>query len=157
MAERVTGRRWRHWRRWSWVGLVWLATGALAQGGQPGSAAARAEAARFWTTFREAALSLDEVRLAALTRLPLQLRGTVDGEPVRRVQRRHLLPVLKQLLAEESAGPGGGPARSQRAWIERKATLGASDWLAADLIRVQQMEFQRIGGRWYLVRVYADP
>lgn len=114
-----------------------------------------AEAQSFWTAFRAAVAFDDDSALAGMTRLPLRLRGEMDDDPVRRVPAADLPEVIDEVL-EQRIYPASASAAPQslREIVQRLERLPDHAWLTPTSFRVEQLEFQRVKGRWALVQAY---
>jgi len=112
------------------------------------------DVAAFWSEFRRAMLADDIDRLSRMTRFPLEVRGETDADPVVRVDRAQLKGTVSRIIAQDSGM--GAQQETVRQFIERtpsiKPTSVEPDGGAA---RVGDFVFERVDGRWLLVRVYA--
>ena len=108
----------------------------------------------FWEEFRGAMLANDVARLATMTRFPLDVRGDDDADPVVRSDRDQFQAVLSRVTAQDS-GMRAEP-ETVRQFIERTHTVEATD-VEPDgrAARVGDFVFEKAGGTWLLVRVYA--
>jgi hypothetical protein len=62
----------------------------------------QSEFQEFWLAFRRALLSGDTATLQGMIQLPLEVRGELDDEAVRRISGRELQEVFDRVLAADS-------------------------------------------------------
>jgi hypothetical protein len=139
------------------VGAVSFAPTAPAQ---PEAATTKAvpQFDQFWARFRRALLTGDMEAVAAVTRLPLEVRGELDTDPAYRASRAALAGVLTRALNADT-GLSLRQHVTNRALIERVETPtspmpGVS--VGATSARVGAFAFKRSGLEWQLCRVYLS-
>ena len=137
------------------IGIVALAVSAgCARAAPTAGEDCSASAQTFWQSFRQAVASGDPARLAALSRFPVQVEGTLDeaGVPLAKAEfesRATGLLAADTGLREE--------AYSQRQLVAD--TAQAPDVRctpSAGAFRVGNMVFERFAGEWQLVKIYVD-
>lgn len=113
---------------------------------------------QFWAGFRRAVLTGDTEAVAGVTRFPLEVRGELDTDPMRRASRAALAGVLTRAL---NADTGLSLRRhlTNRALIEGietpiRPTRGVS--VGATTARVGAFAFERSGTEWQLYRIYLS-
>jgi hypothetical protein len=102
----------------------------------------------FWTQFRRAVLADDMPRVMSMARLPVEVRGPMDGDPVEHLGKEQFPAAFHRLL-EQDAGMRPEP-ETLRAYVQRRAAERA----AAGTARVANLAFEQVDGRWWLVRMY---
>jgi hypothetical protein len=109
--------------------------------------------AHFWTDFRGAVLSGDRDAVVAMSRLPLEVRGTLDDEPPRLLDAAALHEALPDLLRQD-AGLAASP-RPMFQLVEGtpQPALPAPEAAGA---RVGTFEFALGPDGWRLIRAYVD-
>lgn len=122
-----------------------------------GDAAAQCpEGARaFWQSFREDALSGDPVRIAARTRFPFQLRGTLDASGSRKVEPTDFPKIVPKLL---EADPGLAPTPSTMRKLAAATVTPAAESCNASgtQLRVGSWVFALTDQGWRFVQAYVD-
>ena len=126
-----------------------LAVGDLAAAQCPEGARA------FWQAFREDALSGDPARIAARTRFPFQLRGTLDASGTRKVEPRDFPKVVPKLL---EADPGLAPTPSTMRKLAAATITPAAESCNASgtHLRVGSWVFALTDQGWRFVQAYVD-
>lgn len=132
------------------------ATSAASAASKP---TAKASAQVFWRAFRQAVAQGDDAALMAMVKLPLLVHGEMDDDPVQRVGRTRLTPMLHDILDQTIFSHEGGATvqRSLREVITRTEHLPARAWMTPTSFRVEQLEFQWSRGQWKLTRAYLSP
>lgn len=110
----------------------------------------------FWPAFRAAILAGDMEAVAGMTRLPIEVRGELDREPVRRAARSEMPRLLERALASDTGLSLRAPL-TNRKLIERleppvQVTHGVV-W-TEDSARVGAFAFGRTNAGWRLQQVY---
>jgi len=129
-----------------------------AQSSADGAAGQHAGFAVFWPRFRAALLAGRADQLSGMAQFPLEVRGTLDSDPVRRIPQSELSTVVAEVLAEDSGLSVTRP-ETNRAMIDRlpeayPGQRGVS--IGADAARIGPFGFARRQGQWRLVRLYRD-
>ena len=134
------------------VVAIWL-TLALAT-----SAEAKSDAQDFWSRFRQAVLSGKSDRVAAMTKLPLWVRGPDDSDPVVYYGRQDFDRVLKRLLNQEVTILKDGKISSTTMLkvIREKRDLSSKDLQTPNSLSVELFYFEKIAGRWIFTRGYLE-
>lgn len=109
----------------------------------------------FWKSYRNAFIRKDLTKLSGLTRFPLEVKGTLDGDPVFKVNSekfRSCFPIVFNrdvgLFAQE---------QSHLAFIKATSTPpGVQKGNSEDLFRVADLEFGKFNGTFRLERIYLD-
>lgn len=109
----------------------------------------------FWHAFREDALSGDPARIAARTRFPFQLRGTLDASGTRKVEPRDFPKVVPKLL---EADPGLAPTPSTMRKLAAATVTPAAESCNASgtQLRVGTWVFALTDQGWRFVQAYVD-
>ncbi|UCE30804.1 MAG: hypothetical protein JSW68_12250 [Burkholderiales bacterium] len=112
----------------------------------------------FWARFRQAVLDDDRDRVVSLMRLPFEVRGPDDAQPVRRLDRAGFLEIYDRLVLQELYLPQGGAlvVRTMRALIEQRPDASEDDLLTEGIARFHQFQFERIGDHWRFTRAYLE-
>ncbi len=110
----------------------------------------------FWPAFRAAILSGDFEAVAGMTRFPLEVRGELDRDPVRRASRPELPRLLERALAADTGLSLREPITNRRL-IERtedpvRPARGVV--LSSDSARIAAFAFGRTSAGWRLQQVY---
>jgi hypothetical protein len=108
--------------------------------------------AAFWPEFRAALLASNVPALERMTRFPLEVKGELDDEPIRKVDRAKFPKLLQKLLAQKSQND---ERRTVREDLQQTATpeMPAPD---RDNARVNEFDFERVAGQWRFVLTYLD-
>lgn len=133
-----------------------VAPSARSQAGGAVPVQPAAEFEQFWAGFRTAALTGDVNAVAAMTRFPLEVRGELDDDPVRRAARPELAALLARVL-DADTGLSAREQLTNRMLLERAGTPirrmpGVSVTPAS--ARIGAFAFERDGTRWQLRRIY---
>ncbi|MBJ6799768.1 hypothetical protein [Geomonas propionica] len=122
------------------------------------SAEAKSDAQDFWSRFRQAVLSGESDSVAAMTKLPLWVRGPDDSDRVVYYGRQDFKTVLKRLLNQEVSILKGGKviSRTMLEVIKEKKNLSSKDLQVPDSLSVELFYFQKVGGRWVFTRGYLE-
>jgi hypothetical protein len=113
------------------------------------------DAAVFWTAFRQALIDGDSAKLTAWTHFPLTVRGNLDDDPVRTIEKPEFSRLLTAILSEHA-----GVHDTNRDLIIGTTTLDSRSFGGGDgkdFFGVGPMDFQRVGERWRLTLVYDSP
>jgi hypothetical protein len=110
---------------------------------------------KFWMSFRQVVLDGEKKKLAAYTRFPFEIRGTLDSSDKRKVNREQFLASFQRLAATD---PGLDPQRSTMAnLIKSTQKLGANSCSpAGDEFTVGTWDFELTGKGWRFVRAYVE-
>ncbi|WP_224984844.1 hypothetical protein [Geomonas agri] len=122
------------------------------------SVEAKSDAQDFWSRFRQAVLSGDSDRVAAMTKLPLWVRGPDDSDPVMYYGRQDFARVLKRLLNQEVSFLKDGKviSRTMLEVIKEKRNLSSKDLQVPDSLSVELFYFQKVVGIWVFTRGYLE-
>lgn len=109
----------------------------------------------FWQSFREDALSGDPARIAARTRFPFQLGGTLDASGVKKVERTEFADLVPKLLA---ADPGLSPTPTTMRKLAAATTAPTPESCNGDgtQLRVGTWVFALTDQGWRFVQAYVD-
>jgi hypothetical protein len=116
------------------------------------------DANRFWHGFRQAVVDNQKEKIVTMTRLPFEVRGPDDSDPVKKLNQRDFLDVYERLVAQSVFLPSGDKIipKSMRQLIGETTELSNKDFLTPDLIQFHQFEFMRIDDRWCFTRAYLE-
>lgn len=115
----------------------------------------------FWPTFRTALLAYDMQALDPLVSYPLTVKGTMDYDPVKKINRDKIITTLKKALSQEGSIDNENiPDETNLEEIKRKVTVPDKDykWKKANSIymTVANLDFKKIGGKWKLYTIYSE-
>ncbi|MBP0494260.1 hypothetical protein [Roseomonas indoligenes] len=134
-----------------------LLLAAALSGARPAAAQrdSRASFAAYWHDFRAAVLAGDMGAVTRMSRLPLESRGELDDEPVRRLTAATLPSAFRRLLRTVE------DVRTNRTVLEvirdtPEPTLDPRN-SAPDQARVSSLAFARGRDGWRLVTIYRGP
>jgi len=121
-------------------------------------AGANGEVDVFWGRFRKAVIENNVEEVITLTGFPFEVRGATDTDPVVRYDSHQFPAIFIKLCSQriEVQHPQGIQEKTMRQAIKDKKVVGAKDYLTSNIIRVHQFVFQRIKGKWLLVRAYSE-
>lgn len=105
----------------------------------------------YWRELRGALLRSDVEGVARLTDFPLAVRGEMDDDPVRRIERAQLEGVLQRLLAEDVGLSPDPEPLSQYLERVREPPAHARSGSTA---RIASLEFALGPKGWRLVKAY---
>jgi hypothetical protein len=110
---------------------------------------------KFWSDFREAALTGNKDKIASLAEFPFQTRGILDSDPLQMHDRASFLSLFDRLLSQD---PGlSREPQTMRSLLERtRSVTGKALDSGGDTARIGAFVFQRIGGRWRFTRAYIE-
>lgn len=108
----------------------------------------------FWQEFREASLADDYATLASLTKFPLQVKGLSDGQLAASYNANEFRKIFPQLLTQVvyQYQDGNLTETTLKKIIRKKEKITASP--KETEIRVDQIKFKLIDGKWFLTRAY---
>lgn len=90
-----------------------------------------------------------------MTQFPLIVRGSLDGDPERKINAQALRKLIPRLLKED-AGLSTTP-ESVRDYVKRFENPPAKSVDPGGAsAHVASFEFDRVGGRWLFTRTYMD-
>lgn len=117
------------------------------------------DAPAFCRSFREAVLDHDCDRVASMTEFPLEVRGPSDSDPVRRYSRKAFPVIFQQILDQPVSLVSGGmiATKTMLEVIREKQEISAKDVKNGNMLRIQQLQFRRVHGKWLLIRTYLEP
>ncbi|TGU73897.1 hypothetical protein E4633_00020 [Geomonas terrae] len=138
-------------RRVAAIGLLFLLA-------TTGIAVADSDVQSFWNTFREAALRGDSARVAAMTKLPLWVRGPDDSDQVVHYGRKDFDKILKKLLNQEVLVVKDEKVLTTNMLkiINDKRSITARDLKTPDLFSVELFTFEKKNGNWLFTRGYLE-
>jgi len=116
------------------------------------------EAQTYWSRFRRAVLDHENETIASMTKFPLWVRGTVDGDPVICYSRKDFDLILKRLLDQQVVVSDRDRVeiKTMLQVIKDKKQLTSSDFRAPNHVRVELFRFDKIKGTWLLTRGYLE-
>lgn len=121
----------------------------------------------YWDDFRNAVLAWDKEKVADMTHFPFETRGPDDSEPIIRINRGQFIKcILERSMRqyERDAKINGIPVEeSLREAIFNTKTLKADKQIVNgnsgqphDFVRVFDMIFKRVKGRWKWTFVFLE-
>jgi hypothetical protein len=112
----------------------------------------------FWRDFRKAVLMQNNAQLLSMTRFPLTVRGVSDNDPVKHVGKKAFPGVFRRILVQPVTVLSGEKfvTETMLEILQKKERLQPKDYLTREQIRVEQLLFQRINGRWLLTTAYLE-
>lgn len=113
---------------------------------------------QFWSTFRQAVLDNDKVKIVEMTRFPFEVRGPDDSDPVQPYDHHGFLSIYEKLVAQPVFLPSDGKiiSKTMRQLIDEKKEITPADHPTSDSFQVHQFEFRRIKGKWFFTRAYLE-
>ncbi|QWV98220.1 hypothetical protein KP005_02705 [Geomonas nitrogeniifigens] len=112
----------------------------------------------FWNRFREAVLSGDSERVAALTKFPLWVRGPDDSDPVVYYGRKDFDKILKRLLNQEVSTwvDGKVVVQNMREIIREKHRITPKELRTPRDLSIELLQFEKTDGKWLFTRGYLE-
>ena len=110
------------------------------------------EFAAFWQGFRTALLASDWGALERMSRFPVEVKGELDDEPVRKVERAGFTRLLQKLLHQKAQTNLRITVRESVEQMSKPEMPAPSENWA----RVDEFEFERSAGQWRFVSTYLD-
>lgn len=115
----------------------------------------------FWPSFRTAVLAYDVQALDQLVSYPLTVRGAMDYDPVKKINRDKIISTLKNALSQDGTiDLDNIPDETNLEEIKRKVTIPNKDykWVtaASEYMNVANLEFRKIKGKWKLNTIYIE-
>jgi hypothetical protein len=112
----------------------------------------------FWRDFRNAILTENNAQLVSMTRFPLTVRGVSDNDTVKHVGKKAFPGVFRRILAQPVTVVSGDNfvTTTMLEILLKKGQLQPRDYLTGEQIRVEQLLFHRINGRWLLTTAYLE-
>lgn len=107
---------------------------------------------KFWPAFRSMALNGDKAKLAKLTQFPVLLHGTLDDDPVIKMDRKSFENNIDIILSQDPGDPSATQAETTLDLFKRTKVLNDEDGSA----HIGDLEFSLIEGRWLWVKAYID-
>jgi len=120
----------------------WIDTGSAEPGRQ------QQDLNELWSVFRSAALEKDWKKLEELTNFPLRVRGELDRDRTRRVDRREFSKVFDRFLREGVFSP-----HEQLDFIRKTTSIDMAA-NSRDTCRIGDMIFKRTSSGWRLHTLY---
>jgi len=113
---------------------------------------------KFYILFRNAVLQSSINSVIPFTRFPFEVRGTDDGQSVKRYGETEFKKLFRKLLAQREHLMKGGHVVecSMLQVIQEKEQLTGRDYLTDSFIRVGDFEFQRFEGTWRFTGAYLE-
>lgn len=110
----------------------------------------------YWTEFRTAALAADYEKLEKLTRFPLEVKGVDDSMPSVQYKKEDFQGVFKKIMAQPiyQLREDDLIETTMRAVVDKMDVV--PEEITGEERRVEQLEFQNIEGRWFLVSAYLE-
>lgn len=105
----------------------------------------------YWRELRPALLAANDESVARLTKFPFTVRGELDDDPVRSIERPAFPAILRQLLAQD-VGLSPEPEPLSR-YLKRVDTVPASA-VTGTAVRVASMQFELGSDGWRFVGAY---
>jgi len=109
-----------------------------------------ADAQTFWSEFRTAVIGNKHEKVASLTYFPFQTRGDFDDNPINKYDKAGFLTIYAQIFNEMSADA----TMTVRKRIEQKIVITEKDFLTKELIRVENLIFKKVDGKWQFTFAY---
>jgi hypothetical protein len=112
----------------------------------------------FWSSFRQAVVQEDYSALQSYSKLPLELHGVHDAQPVRHITDEEFPEVFKRVLEQPVLKYKGATLIETTLieTIEKKDSLDKEVWEGREHVDVEQFMFQKVDGTWMLVRAYLE-
>jgi hypothetical protein len=100
----------------------------------------------FWRVFRKTALEKDWRKLAVMTRFPLTVKGILDRDPVRLVDKREFANVFDEFLRQ-----GVFSENEELEFIRKTTAIPKQIGESLDERRVGDMVFKKTDRGWLLI------
>lgn len=112
----------------------------------------------FYCRFRNAVLKSEINSVVALTRFPFEVRGTDDGQGVRRYEESGFRKLFVKLIGEKRLVLKNGHVVQNTMYqtIREKEKLTRLDYLSNSFVRIGDFEFQLLEGEWKFTGAYLE-
>lgn len=114
----------------------------------------------FWPSFRTAVLAYDVQALDQLVSYPLTVKGTMDSDPIKKINSDKIIATLKIYFSKNAMIDDADLTETNLAQIKRYVTLPQSIYkhfsMADVVISVGDLDFKKIGGKWRLSIIYIS-
>jgi hypothetical protein len=107
---------------------------------------------KFWIIFRNAIISNDWNAIISNTHFPLETRGSLDDDPVIKIEKDRFRQVFEIFLQTAYSFP---PIKTQYDKIKNKENV--YPYITDDWYRLGNMQFKKIKGKWFLTFIYIEP
>lgn len=121
-----------------------------------GAKAEHADHIQFWNEFKKAAMKDDYFRLESLVRFPLEVLGVDDSMPARQITKEEFPDAFRPILEQEQYDLDGNTPAGKKVADIIAGTDEKDIEIMKNTFRVSQLEFEKIAGRWLLVRAYLE-
>lgn len=114
------------------------------------------DAGIFWLAFRQALIDGDTAKLTSWARFPLKVRGELDDDPIRTIEKSQFTTLIAALMNQRAGDEVHATMRDQ---VVATTTLDSRSFGGGDgkdFFGVGPMNFRRVGGRWKLTEVYES-
>jgi len=108
----------------------------------------------FWSKFRKAVIDKNYDTLKSLTQFPLIVKGTLDGDPIKRFKSDKFIFIFKHYLKQNNTTVTGNALDD----IVETEIIPDKDFSETHIsdVRFSDMEFKRINGKWKLYFIYIE-
>ena len=108
----------------------------------------------YWPFFHKAVLAMDAAALDSLTVYPVNVGGTMDRDPVRKIAKTKIIATIEKYLPVDG-GVGDGTHQQQ---IENRTIIPLKnyEYTSPGNMRVGDMQFKKIKGKWKFYFMYLD-
>jgi len=115
-------------------------------------------AEKFWSEFRGAVINYKFDKVVSLTHFPFEIKGLDEYQPPEYHGRKGFRRNYERILVTPFVVEPGDKLLlgNMLKLVQKKTKLTRKDYLTADIIRIEQFEFERIKGRWFFTRAYVE-
>lgn len=107
----------------------------------------------FWKNFRTALLLEDYKKLESFISFPLKVRGPMDYDPTKKYSKNNYIKLLKKYFALENAA-ALQQVKNKEQLTEQNYGNNTVDRKKIGEMRIFDMEFYKIKGKWFLSFLY---
>lgn len=104
---------------------------------------------RFWDTFHKDIIAKDYVALSKKTKFPLKAKGELDYDSIDKYSVKDFERVFSKFLSDEIATY----RKVRYEWL-KSYKLSSEKIKRNDLVRIENMVFEKIKGQWWLTLIY---
>jgi hypothetical protein len=100
----------------------------------------------------------DTNQVTLMTRFPFEVRGPDDSDPIKHYDRKKFRVIFKRVVVQPVLLPSNRKfiSKSMLKVIDDKRDITTVDYQTPTIFQVEQFEFERIEGHWFLTRAYLE-
>jgi hypothetical protein len=115
----------------------------------------------YWPSFRAAVMAYNVTALDSLVSYPLTVRGMMDYDPFKKINRDKIVSTLKTALSQDGhLDDENFPDETNMQEIKRKVTIPDKNYKFSHqgdiYMSVANLDFKKIRGKWKLETIYID-